>query len=287
MAAWFALPIATKLVDAGLILLMFGVFAGTIFMFVRFLFNQSKKNNVSVKTPLGTIGKEDAAASPTSQVQINVNTSKPIEEAEECLEEARYESPAGVPGFMEHRFFRLMDKALDGKVVKLKAKSASTEMADIKNKAFSYFLFECKTRIFRDMIEEFVNDCLCTFGKREILSSIIQRTSRAIHNYEAAARKAQVEIDKDRILLNIPDIMIDKFNEWHQTHVDITLNKLESIVESQFYPTWQLKLISILDTFETIFAVTFDYAEYSLSTLNGELDDALKKNIVYRRTPIN
>jgi len=294
MEQWLLQTPANKILDVVLLLSLLLVSLGTIYMFLSFIFRKNK--DLNIKTPFGSVSTSDKDKRESSvNIHVNSNVSKGLvvddedhlysgdEVCGDGLE--RYEAPKGTLSFKEHKFFKLMAKALKGRVIKLKSRYEPTELQDIKNKAFSYFLFDCKTKVFNDMIEEFVDDCLCQFGNRQIVASIIKRTMNAVIEYEDRARKAQVILDKDRILLGIPEIMVTRFNDWHQSHVNIILDKLETIIESQFYPSWQLKLICILDAFETIFAVTFEYAEYSLMELNGELDESLKKNIVYRSLP--
>jgi hypothetical protein len=293
MEQWLLQTPANKILDVVLLLSLLLVSLGTIYMFLSFIFKKNK--DVAIQTPFGSMSTSDKnRRDPSVNIHVNSSLNKglvvdenPAAVYEEACEDGleRYEAPKGTLSFKEHKFFKLMAKALKGRVISLKSRYEPTELQDIKNKAFSYFLFDCKTKVFNDMIEEFVDDCLCQFGNRQIVASIIKRTMNAIIEYEDRARKAQVILDKDRILLGIPEVMITRFNTWHQNHVNITLDKLETIIESQFYPSWQLKLICILDTFETIFSVTFEYAEYSLMELNGELDENLKKNIVYRSIP--
>lgn len=285
MEQWLLLPWTSKLIDLGIIFLALIAFGGFVIGFVK-VFRALTKEPFSVETPIGKMSLGDTDEDGGTHVSVNVNTVEKRDELGDAPVLERYEEeylpPEGTLPFTEHRFFRVMERAMEGRSVKLVSKHEANEMTEIKNKAFSYFLFQCKTKIFYDMIRDYVDQVLRYRGQREVLVSIVKRTKTAINDYEDMARRAQIDLGNDQILLGVPDLMIDKFREWHQLHVDLLLERVDDILVSTFYASWQMKLISILDEYETIFSVTFDYAKESLIDLNGDLDAALEKNIVTR-----
>ncbi len=284
MEKWLMLPIATKALDMLLILAATGVIGGFILFFIKTLREITKKGDVpSVEFGPVKIGpnKKDEKE---GTVVVNVNSNKGAEEeaARELASEG-YKPPKGVPPFTQHRFFRTMDEAMAGRVVQLKSRHPQSQYAYLKNKAFAHFLFSCKSKVFRDMIADYVDDVLDSHGDFTVLSSIKKRTERSIKQYEDIASTSHVKVADGEFLLRIPELMLIKFNEWHQPHINLVTTRLSDILDSQFYSSWQLKLIAILDTFEIIFKITFDYAEYSLMDLNGDLDAALIAELMTKK----
>jgi len=285
MEKWLMLPIATKALDMLLILAATGVIGGFTLFFIKTLREIMKKGDVpSVEFGPVKIGAKKEEKEGTVVVNVNSDATKKIEEdaAKELVFEG-YKPPKGVPPFTQHRFFRTMDEAMSGRVVQLKSRHPQSQYAYLKNKAFAHFLFSCKSKVFRDMIADYVDDVLDSRGDFTVLSSIKKRTERSIKQYEDIASTSHVKVADGEFLLRIPELMLIKFNEWHQPHINLVTTRLSDILDSQFYSSWQLKLIAILDTFEIIFKITFDYAEYSLMDLNGDLDAALIAELMTKK----
>jgi len=266
MSEWMLLPFGTKALDLLLLLVALVLGGGFFLFFMRMLKDITKK---SVKLGPVEVGGEDDDAS-SNNVNVYVGDQP---------NEGPYRSPKGVLPFSQHRFFKIMDDAMKGKNFQLKSKHPQTKHQYLKNIAFTHFIINCKTKVFYDMIEDYVTDVLDSNGEYTVLASIKKRTERAIKTYEDKARTSSVRVEDNKYLAHIPELMITKFSEWHQPHIDLVMERLDHILQSQFYPSWQMKLISILDTFEIIFEVTFDYAECSLMDLNGDLDAALIKEL--------
>ncbi len=276
MKEWLLLPFATKALDLLLILAAIIIAGGFLLFFIKML-REITKGSVKVG-PVAIGGEEGDEAS--QKVNVFINTDEKHKETEVA---GSYHAPKGVLPFTQHRYFKMMEDAMHGKSLELKSRHPKSAYSHLKNAAFTHFLLQCKAKVFYDMIEDYVDDVLETGGDYSVLSSIKKRTERAIKSYEEKARSSHVQVSETEYLIHIPELMITKFNDWHQPHVDLTVERLDHILQSQFYPSWQLKLISILDTFEIIFGVTFNYAEYSLMDLNGDLDAALLSELAEKK----
>ena len=70
----------------------------------------------------------------------------------------------------------------------------------------------------------------------------------------------------------VPQLFIDKFNKWHTKTVDMVLNCVNNICESNYYHSNYEKIYAIFNIFISAFEVTLVDAEKTLKTINGELD---------------
>lgn len=289
MEQWILLPAATKMIDlllvAGAIFLIFSI----VYMFAKIFKRDGLFQKAQIPTPLGALkigdmDDEGSADGGGNTISIINNSPRPDDNNDgDNGDNSWYKPLDGMIPITSHSFFTSMLKAEQGRVVQLKTKNFKHCPEDImamKNATFTHLLFKVHAPIIREMVEEYVKECIRTHGDRGILASIDRRVVTAISRYEADSRKTHVDVGDGKFILGIPDIMIATFNKWHQPHIDILLARVENILISQFYPTWQLKLISILGVFETVYAVTFEYAEYGLMELNGELDEAMQSHLV-------
>lgn len=152
----------------------------------------------------------------------------------------------------------------------------------LKQEIASLFLEKCKLPIFYNRLKEYV----AQFEKYEnegeclaLLYTIITKLYEWIDEYSNKALDYKVELSDGRTFYGIPKVFINKFNEWHEPHIQIVVHKIKDVLYNEFYNSWQLKLIVILDHIDTAFYLTIQDAEKSISTLNGELEKELKQKI--------
>jgi len=81
-----------------------------------------------------------------------------------------------------------------------------------------------------------------------------------------------VEYEERAKLNGIPDLIVEKFNYWHQSRVKIVVEGIKAICSSQFYVSNTSRLAAILDLFTVAFHDTILDGERTLQSLNGDLD---------------
>jgi hypothetical protein len=98
---------------------------------------------------------------------------------------------------------------------------------------------------------------------------------------ELAATSNVLIVYKSRklVLKGIPQMFIDKFQVYHQPQILILVDQINDIVTDVFHPSWQSKLIAILDVFESIYRCNFIGLNNTIRDLNGELDKFLEAEI--------
>ena len=78
----------------------------------------------------------------------------------------------------------------------------------------------------------------------------------------------------------IPELVIQKFNKWHETRVKFTVAGVKSVCSSQFYKDNRARMAAVLDILTVAFHDTILDAERTLNSLNGELNNLKYKGYV-------
>lgn len=132
-----------------------------------------------------------------------------------------------------------------------------------KKKVTCLFL-KIKYNVFSKNIREFImkgsNNC-------QDLEDII------INSFNECEVKARSE--------GIPDIFIDKFRVWDFEHTRVLVDSIESIINSNFYNSFEEKVAAILDIMIFSFRLTLVDAEKTINSLNGDLEKALEGTIFF------
>jgi len=153
---------------------------------------------------------------------------------------------------------------------------------NVKVQIAKIFLEQCKMPIFyermRDWVKEF-DDITSEVDALEKLYKILERLYEWIDEYSKKAETVLVELDDGRTFRGIPQAFIDGFNEWHDPHVKIVVYKIKDILYNQFYNSWQLKLIVILDHIDTAFYLTVKDAEKTIETINGKVEKQIMEKL--------
>ena len=79
--------------------------------------------------------------------------------------------------------------------------------------------------------------------------------------------------------LGIPQIVIDKFNEWHINRVKLITEDITMIAYSNFYHEYEEKKLAILDLYSLSLVMTVLDAERTLMHLNGALTGKVYKGV--------
>lgn len=187
--------------------------------------------------------------------------------------------------FSSHRLFFNMMQVINTKMVYRDINPKTmTPSEHLKSIICDIFLQKCKYPIFYHNMLKFCEEAEATDG--EILPMLSTRIYTWVQEYEQKARTIAWLLPDDspvghphQQVYGLPECFIKAFNDWHRAHVEITLVKINDVLTSAFYPSWQLRLIVIMDHLDMIFDLTVIDAESTLTVLNGEILEELKKKL--------
>jgi hypothetical protein len=194
-----------------------------------------------------------------------------------------------IPGllvpFSSHRLFFNLMQVINTKMIYRDMNPKTMNANDnLKTTICDIFLQKCKYPTFYHNMLKFCEEAEATDGA--ILPSLNTRIYAWIQEYEQKARSITWLLPCDspvghphQQVYGLPECFIKAFNEWHRAHVEITLLKINDVLTSAFYPSWQLRLIVIMDHLDMVFDLTVIDAENTLTILNGEILEELKKKL--------
>jgi len=190
-----------------------------------------------------------------------------------------YQKAHSIP-MSEHLVFFNLKRLIEGGVpLQL---SNDNHVIRAKQEIAKIFIEECKLPVFYTRLKEFIHSFDVIKDDSERLShlySIITYLYSWIEEYSIKAATCKVSLSDGRSFYGIPDSFIDKFNEWHNPHVDIVVKKIKDVLYSEFYGTWRLKLIVILDHIDTAFYLTVQDAEKTIETINGKVEKQIRDKL--------
>ena len=85
------------------------------------------------------------------------------------------------------------------------------------------------------------------------------------------------EYEEESLKKGVPELFIDKFMIWHSKTRDIIVKNTELICKSKYYHNNFEKIYAILNLLLTGYDVTLMDSEQTISHLNGDLDEYIKK----------
>jgi len=179
--------------------------------------------------------------------------------------------------FTQHSVFFTLKKMIE-RGIDLTGSDISPE----KEKLSKVFLEDCLSTVFYDRLQAWVQaleEKAETPGDCEECMTEIYTISDKIYSwieeYNQKARAIDIVLPDGNFLRGIPEIFIEKFDMWHEIHIETIIARIRQVLYSDFYVTWQLKLILILDHLDTVFILTEYDAKKTLSSLNGDLEDKI------------
>ena len=139
-----------------------------------------------------------------------------------------------------------------------------------------------RTAIFKDMlniklkhwgekIKEAVENDYSKMTDNELQTLFINATMTLVDSYE------REWIEKD-----IPQIVIDKFREWHDDHTKMFVETIRNICRGKSFSTKIEQVNAILEMNNTMLILTILDAEKTLGELNGELAGLVYKGITMK-----
>jgi len=155
-------------------------------------------------------------------------------------------------------------------------------MSPEKKIVIKTFIEECWVPLFRDKIKGFVDlltscsaeDCMRT------LYTLPEKIYEGIEECYHSAKEVRISLPNGRFIIGVPPVFIERFKEWSKSHTYLLVKKVKGTIYSSFYRTWQMRMIVILDLFDTYFALTKEDLEATVVSLNGEMEKAIKEYLV-------
>lgn len=193
-------------------------------------------------------------------------------------EEKNDESPIKVEcidsrgSLLNHRFFRMMRSTQTAGFFQL---SDSNYMPQAKDNINLVFLRDCKFKIFKDGMTEFVEkvEKLSSEKEREdIVQHFPSVVSDLIAMYESMSKSLKITLPDGEVLYGVPSIYMFKFNKWHSEHTAMCLESINDVLSDKLYEDWYAQLRSCLDFLYVAFELTISDAKLTLKDLNGDLD---------------
>lgn len=206
------------------------------------------------------------------QIKILSETIRHLEieqEKQHLLKE--FEKQRRIP-LIQHSIFFNLKEGMYGKNIALPF-DENDKIAEIKVTIATAFL-KCKMKVFYEKLKDFVTSIRETSDNpkkaMEILHTFVDNLIFWIDLYNKQAKTLTIELPNGLVVKGVPDIFIQEFNKWHDVHVSTVLRKTKEILYNDFYPSWELKTIVILDVLDIAFSQTLIDAQQTLLSLNGE-----------------
>ena len=172
------------------------------------------------------------------------------------LLERRGSDRGGRPNIRQHPFFSAVAHAIRSRVQGLDIPEPFREKVfkDFLLIKFSVWLAETEALVTRVTGDP-------GMSQEAFHCKVLAYVDTLVERYEAQAK-----------LQGIPDAVVVRFREWHGGNVDLTLDFLQRVSDSRWYPTAEDRLHAVLSFMVSMLDHTLMDAEAMLSGLNGELD---------------
>jgi hypothetical protein len=174
--------------------------------------------------------------------------------------------------FTEHNFFNLLRRVVHNGVV-------VQSRSEVKAQVIKSFISTYST-VLHDKMVAWVSSVVETEGQSlSDISSVKMDISSRYLELSAVSSVLITYKNRKLVLKGVPQLFLDKFQLSHQPQVLILVDQISDIVTDVFHPSWQSKLIAILDVFESIYRCNFIGLNNTIKDLNGELDAYLEAEI--------
>lgn len=275
-----------KILDLGLVLGAFFLLGYSLLRFIYAL----RKTGANVK--IGKGGAVEVDILPSEQSKFSSSDISQFhawaENRFDAIEKQLQTAKAPEKKFIylnQHELFLALKKAIEHGIdlfidPSIYDSGVAKEVIETKLYITKKFLEECLIPSFFENCKNFIKELQQqdTDEKKLIyLSTITEKIFLWENDYNQKARHLKIHLPIEKILIGIPPIYLKKFNTWHKPHINIILNKIQSILTSNFYETWDLKIISILDSLDMIYRLMLEDARQTILFINGELDRELDR----------
>jgi sulfur relay (sulfurtransferase) DsrC/TusE family protein len=181
------------------------------------------------------------------------------------------EKPCVTQSLADHPFFADLLKWEKRDIPALKIKSLIKKTIVVE---FLKLLF----RNFRQKFRNYVinTEMLINQSQQIKCDELIQFFLDYIDQYNIEAKKIEIKY-KNRIINGIPDIFLQKFDNWHNPHIEIINESIKQIVNNEIYPDEKMKLLAIVEIFYVAFKLTIQDAINTINELNGEIEKEFER----------
>jgi hypothetical protein len=180
----------------------------------------------------------------------------------------RKSEPDVVPPLHEHPFFERMNY--------LKSNIQMCFCIPNKGKeAVFRDLLTNKMDTFSSVMGELVQEIAPDMDDITVYNLIMRYFDKALISYSCYYKNSNYTVDEKKVL----DIVMGKFNRWHQSRIDNTQKSIDMICNSQFYTTPTVRVSVVLDLLLGAFIETVNDAQITLNELNGDLKGLTYKGI--------
>lgn len=272
---WLSKTFPDKAIDLLLLVVFVYTIGYAVVIFIRTL--RKYKTNVSVSKEGISIEKEEKP-----QLEEDCDKYDELQEKVKCLEREleRHTVQKKLIPLNQHSVFITLQSLMERGVLISNSENVSREKLRLNNEFLNIkftTIYE-STKEWIDNILRYRKEGLEDELQKE-LYGIIERIYQNITTYNSKALTKKIYFDDGRYLLGVPELYIKKFDEWHNSHVGMIIEKYRQVLYSDFYPTWEFKTIVILDHLETSINLIKIDAERTLNSMNGELDEEIQKSL--------
>lgn len=144
------------------------------------------------------------------------------------------------------------------------------------------FIQQCKLPIFYSRLRDWVAEFNSITSGRDGLTKLYSLASNLykwVEEYSIKANDLRIELSDGRVFFGVPNSFVSKFNEFEEPLLKMILHKIHDVIYNNFYTSWQLKLIVILDHLDTWVYLMVKDAESTIETLNGHLERDIKAKL--------
>jgi hypothetical protein len=141
------------------------------------------------------------------------------------------------------------------------------------------FFERCEIPVFRERLKDFVTSIEETSedNKLTTLYTLPELLYQWVDECEQKALSIKIDFNDGSCIYGIPKVFLDRFGKINRDHIQLTYDKIKSIMFSSFYRTWQIRTIVILELFDVMFSIKRDDVQKTMLSLNGELDSEINR----------
>lgn len=174
--------------------------------------------------------------------------------------------------FEEHNYFHVLNRVIN--------LGALIECESYVKKCFINELLKIYSDSMYKLLLDWVKDVINTQGQN--LNKIAEKLTEIECDYIKEARIVEFQIYYNDRLYNIrgiPDFLIQRFRKRYDPNQHTLMDQLLDIITDNFHPSWESKLVSMLDIMESLYRTNFISLDNTLKSLNGELDEYFQNYI--------
>lgn len=181
--------------------------------------------------------------------------------------------------FEEHNYFHILNRVIN--------LGAIVECESYVKECFINELLKVYSKSMYSSIILWVNKVIESKG--EELSKIVDELAEIESNYVKEAKSLEFQIyyeDKIYKMRGIPDFLLQRFRRKYDPNQHTLMDQLLDIITDNFHPSWESKLVSMLDIMESLYRTNFISLDNTLKSLNGELDEYFQ-SYISKTSPAN